>query len=287
MPTRPSDIAFRILAGLALIALTACAPINIGDGLSKAIMNQDDPDTVRDGAPAYLLLVDSFIENTPNDISTLMAGAKLYAIYAGVFVESPERAVRLAAKAQGYGQRALCLKNKRGCGLADLPYDQFMTTLGELRKSDVPALYAFALTWLVRVRAGNGSGGGNWSGMADLPKIEASFERVVTLDESFDNGNPQFYLGVLNSLRPPALGGNPEKGRSYFEQAIAISGGNNLAVKVAYARYYARLLYNQELHDRLLEGVLEAQPRVEGLTLTNVLAQREARALLESSGEYF
>jgi len=283
MLTRHNYSALLVLVGLALLAFAGCASLSIGDGLSRAIMNQDDPDTVREGAPAYLLLVDSFVENDPDDISTLIAGAKLYAVYVGLFVESPERAVRMATKAQSYGQRALCLKNKRACGLADLPYDQFTAALGELRKKDVPALYTFAETWLVRVWAGDG----DWSGLAELPKIEAVLERIVALDQSFENGNPQFYLGVLNSLRPVSLGGNPEKGRSYFEQSIALSGGKNLAVKVAYARSYARLVYNKQLHDRLLNDVLEAQPRIQGLTLTNVLAQREARVLLETADEYF
>jgi hypothetical protein len=282
MPKRLNS-AHLALAGLIMLALAACAPTNIGDNLSRAIMNQDDPETVREGAPSYLLLVDSLIENDPTDIPMLITGTKLNAAYAGLLVQSPKRAVLMATKAQGYGQRALCLGNKQACDIAKLPYDRFTTALEELRKRDVPALHAFALAWLVRVQAG----GGDWCGLAELPKIEAVLERIVTLDQHFGNGSPQLYLGVLNSLRPMSLGGNPEKGRGYFEQAILLSKGENLAAKVAYARSYARLVYNQDLHDRLLNEVLEAQPRIQGLTLINVLAQREARLLLKTSADYF
>ena len=66
------------------------------------------------------------------------------------------------------------------------------------------------------------------------------------------------YLGILNSLRPPALGGNPELARSHFERAIELSGGQDLSIKVEYARRYARLVFDQELHDRLLTEVLNA-----------------------------
>ena len=38
-------------------------------------------------------------------------------------------------------------------------------------------------------------------------------------------------------------------------------------VKVEFARTYARLVYDRELHDRLLEDVLAADPDVPGLTL--------------------
>ena len=35
----------------------------MAENLSAAILNQDDPETVRDGAPAYLLMLDSFIDH--------------------------------------------------------------------------------------------------------------------------------------------------------------------------------------------------------------------------------
>ncbi len=271
------------LVGLLWLVLAGCAMMNVGDGLSRAILNQDDPETVRDGAPAYMLLADSLIRNDPDDVGFLIAGAKLYAVYAGVFVESPDRAVRLASKARSYGERALCRKNSSACDMANLPYNQYMAALKRLRKRDVPALYAYTLTWLVQVQVGNT----DWNSVAELPKIEAALERIVALDEAYENGNPQFFLGVLNSLRPPSLGGDPEKGKRYFEQAIAISNGKALAMKVAYARYYARLVYDQELHDRLLAEVVESDPLAPGLTLANVLAQREAVTLQISGADYF
>ena len=72
-----------------------------------------------------------------------------------------------------------------------------------------------------------------------------------------------------------------------FEKAIELSGGRDLSAKVEFARGYARLVYDRELHDRLLNEVLSAQPRQEGLTLFNTLAQSEARQLLDSADDYF
>ena len=95
------------------------------------------------------------------------------------------------------------------------------------------------------------------------------------------------YLGILVTLRPPALGGEQEKGKQYFENAIKMSSGKNLSTKVEYARGYARPLYDRKLHDRLLNDVVSANPRVLGYTLTNVLAQREAKELLSSADDYF
>ena len=57
--------------------------------------------------------------------------------------------------------------------------------------------------------------------------------------------------------------------------------------KVLFARHYARLMYNRELHDRLLNEVIKAETEVPGLTLINTLAKQEAKELLQSAGEYF
>ena len=95
------------------------------------------------------------------------------------------------------------------------------------------------------------------------------------------------YLGILNTLRPPALGGKPEVGRAYFEQALVLTGGRDLSVKVEYARGYARLMYERELHDRLLNEVLAAEVKQKGFTLANRLAQQQAKDLLASADEHF
>jgi len=94
-------------------------------------------------------------------------------------------------------------------------------------------------------------------------------------------------LGVLNSVRPEAVGGKPELGRSYFEKAVQISGGKNLYAKTLEAEFYARLVFNQELHDKLLNEVLAADPKAPGLTLINTLAQERAKKLLASGKDYF
>ncbi|MEL6215259.1 MAG: TRAP transporter TatT component family protein, partial [Pseudomonadota bacterium] len=73
----------------------------------------------------------------------------------------------------------------------------------------------------------------------------------------------------------------------YFERAIALTEGRDLAIKVEYARGYARLLYEQELHDQLLNEVLASEVEYDGLTLTNTLAVRDAKQLLESGADYF
>lgn len=256
---------------------------NASDNLTTAILNQDDPETVRDGAPAYLLLMDSLVEGSPQDPDILDGAASLYAAYAAVFVEDPERAARLASRSFDYAGRALCQVRSDGCGLAGLSFDEIQRRLGNFRSKDVPALYTFGLTWLVYIRAHSE----DWKAIADLPKVEALLNRLLELDETYERGSAHTFLGILMTLRPPALGGQPEEARRHFERAIELSNGRDLGVKVEYARSYARMLYERELHDRLLTEVLETDPHEPGLTLMNTLAQRDAAELLASANDYF
>ena len=75
--------------------------------------------------------------------------------------------------------------------------------------------------------------------------------------------------------------------KQHFEKAIAISQGKNLMAKVLYAEKYARLIFDQALHDKLLNQVLKTEPRMRNFTLTNMLAQNQAKALLKSGKDYF
>ena len=269
------------LMGCSLIMQPATT--RLGNSVATAILNQNDPETVRQGAPAYLLLVDGFITENPDSITQLLTGAQLYSVYASVFVEDKARAQRMAAKAVDYAQRALALQNP---GLADAyqkPFPEFETTLRNTSPDDVPMLYAMGSTWATWAQLNSS----DWNVLANLPKITLSMQRIVTLQEDYDGGAAHLYLGILASLRPPALGGKPEEAKTHFERAIELSHGHNLMTKVLYARHYARLLYDRPLHDQLLNEVLAANPEAPGLTLMNTLAQQQARELQKSADSYF
>ena len=273
-----------LLIFVALISGCAALVSNkITNDLSQAILNQDDPETVREGAPAYLLLIDGLIEGSPRNADMLKAGAKLYGAYASVFVEDPERAKRLSAKAYSYAHRQLCIKLPTLCQIRQQNYDEFKKSLNGFGLADIPDLYSYATAWAIWIQTRSS----DWVALAELPKVEAMLERIVTLDESFEQGQAHVYLGIIRSALPVSMGGKPEQGRKHFERAIALSQGHNLIAKVEFARHYARLIFNKSLHDQLLQEVIQANPVAPGFTLSNTLAQQRAKLLLESSADYF
>lgn len=278
-----------LLVLLALSPLAGCANFatsatnRLANNLSVAVLNEDDPETVESGMPAYLLLVDSLIEGDPENENLLVSGSKLYGSYASAFVTDPERAKRLTYKARVYSDRALCVHSDRLCKLLERPYGDFAAAINSLKVADVPALYASGAAWAGWIQVNSS----DWNAIADLAKVKAMMARVVELDGTYDHGEAHMYLGVIASLLPPALGGKPEEGRVHFERAIELSAGRDLMDKVEYARCYARVTYDRPLHDRLLHEVLDADAVAPGLTLSNMLAKRQARQLLASADSYF
>jgi hypothetical protein len=281
--SRRADVLLMLTVLLGLAGCVGMATQRLADNLSVAILNQNDPETVKDGAPAYLLLVDGLIEGDPGDEGLLLAGARLYAAYAAVFVEDAERAGRLAERSLDYAGRALAVRGIDAQAWQGVDFAVFEARIQGLGAEALPAVYAYAAAWAVWVRARRD----DWEALAALPRVEALMERVLALDPAYENGQPHLYLGVMRTWLPPAMGGRPEQGRVHFERAIALSAGRNLMAKVEYARRYARLVFDRELHDRLLGEVLAADAEAPGLTLTNVLAKRQARALLADADEYF
>jgi hypothetical protein len=268
-----------------IFLLGGCVSVgDLADSLSNAILNQSDPQTVEAGVPAYLILLDSMIASDPEDAGLLLAGSRLYGAYASAFATGPERGRRLADRAFDYAQRAVCVEVDSLCAAIPKPPAEYAAAMARLDDVDeIPYLYALGAAWAGRIQAN----ADNWQAIAELPKVQASIERVLALDEAHDRGGAHLYMGVLLTLRPAALGGQPEAGRGHFERALELSAAKNLMVKTLYARHYARLEFDRELHDRLLNEVLVAPVEAPGLTLINTLAQAEARKLLASSAEYF
>ena len=120
-----------------------------------------------------------------------------------------------------------------------------------------------------------------------MARVRGLLERVIELDETYEGGGPHLYMGGLETVLPASMGGRPEKGRDHFERALVLSDGEFLMTRVIYAEQYARLVFDKALHDRLLNEVLAADPVVEGMTLTNRIAQERARELLADSDDYF
>jgi len=255
----------------------------MADNITLAIQNQDDVATVRDGAPAYLLMIDGLIEGDPQNEDLLLAGSRLYGSYTSAFVDDEARAQRLASKSLDYARRALCLELDSVCDASAQKLNLFEASLTTTSRGDIKVMFAYAVAWAGWIQINSS----DWNAVADLVKVTALFERCLELDETYDRGAAHLYLGVIKSLLPAALGGKPELARAHFERARSLSEGENLMVNVLMAKHYARTVFDQQLHDQLLIEVQSARAEFSGYTLINTLAKREADQLLAESADFF
>ena len=276
------NMAAGLIPGLFLLLLSGCGLSGFSQNLSDAIMDNPDPATVREALPTFLVTTDALIASDPENVGRLCSGAELYSAFATLFIEEPDRAQRLVERAKSYGARALCADTGT-CAVETMEFDSFVTLLNRIDEDQFPSLYAATISWLSWARQNSD----DWSVVANLPKYQAALAHIVGIDETFRNGSALVYLGMLKSLRPPSLGGKPEEGKMYFERAIELSQGRNVEDKVGLAGSYARMVYDRDLHDRVLKEVLAAPVEAPGLTLQNALAKSEAQLLLESAEDYF
>ncbi len=274
---------------LGALALGGCASLissatsGFTESLGDSILDNPDVEMVRDGAPSFLLLMDGLLAGSPDSVTLLQQSAQLNSAYAAAFVDDPARAQLLQSKSLANAERAVCLSLRDGCDLRTRDYSDYEAWLAARRERDVPMLYQLGSSWAGWIQANSE----DFAAIAELGRVKALMQRLIELDEAYDYGGPHLYMGVFETLLPPALGGRPEIGRMHFERAIELAEGRYFIAQVFFAEQYARLVFDRELHDRLLEEVVNGDPAVPGLTLINTVAQQQAQELLDSADEYF
>lgn len=252
--------------------------------LSDGFMRQTDVELVREGAPAFLLMLDALAEAHPDKPAVLIAAAEAQMAYAMGFLDKAqkERAKSMFLKAKTYGLRALSA-NRNFARARDGSYEDFVHALGHFRKRDANALLATATSWVMWIIASSDSP----AALGDMPKVLAMMERVKELDPRIRQGGVDLFYGIYYTVLPLGGGRDLAKARRHFERSIAVAGPDYLLNRVTFAEYYARYAFDQELFERTLRNVLAAEPAVPEFTLMNAVAQARARALLAQMDDLF
>lgn len=277
------------LIGLFLLSLTACGSLvssakkEFAEDLSATILAHDEPETIKQALPTFLVLVSSMIRGDQENVELLISGSRLYGVYASIFVNETDRKIILSRRSFKYAEQAVCLKLPLACTAKTMSYHEFEQILKEFKKADAAMLFAYGSAWSGMIQANRA----DWNLIAELPKAKAIIARVLELDEAINNGDAHTYMAVMESLLPPAMGGKPELAKKHFERALEISQRKNLMALLMYAEKYARLLFDKELHDSLLRELLSVDVSQSKTLLIDKMAQLKAKELLADSDDYF
>lgn len=260
--------------------LVSSATDDFSARLKQTILAQNDPEIVKDALPAYLLVMEA---STADDNENLLfANANLYTAYLSLLPDDSLRKARLSRKGLDFALRGVCIHSEHWCGIQQKPATDMQSLLAASGAEDIDSLYSLAAAWSAWIQANKN----DWNAVAQLAQVKQIMEKVIALDETHQQGNAHLYLAVMESLIPETLGGKPDAAKQHFQRALELSP-DNLMSKVLFAKHYARMVFNRDLHDNLLKTVLAAQTAAPGLTLINTLAQQQAQQLLDSANDYF
>jgi hypothetical protein len=252
--------------------------------VAKSSSKQSDLRILREGMPAYLMLLDGMIQAWPDNEQLLMAGAQSYSSFASLFVEDQEKEYALVLYGRGkqYALRSLEMRGFRDP--LQRPLDDFKEGLKHLGNKEVPYLFWAATCWVNWIRLNLDS----MEAMSQLPRVEEMMKRVLELDEGFYYGGPHLFMGIWFASRPKIAGGNFKKAQEHFLKALQLGQGKFLMTYVYYANYYARKTMDKGLFTSTLQKVLETPADTSPeLILLNTVAKRKAKELLGHMEEYF
>ena len=245
--------------------------------------NHNDLETIEAALPTYILLADSLIQRHPESVAPYLTGVSLYSSYVGLIPQNnKKRVTRLSDKARDYAFQALCLEEENLCDVSNMPFKKFDAMLRQ-SELDLKLMFTVASAWAGWIQHHKS----DWHAIAQLAKVQVMMEQVIARDDGYKNGQAHMYMGVIESAVPPSAGGDLEKAKKHFDKAVGLSNGENLMAKVLYAKNYARMMFDEELHQKLINEVLEADAKAEGFTLMNMAAKKRARQLAESAKDYF
>ena len=272
-----------LLPLLGLVLLTSsCTSLITSVAIKPAVSNlqkQSDINLVCEGASSYLLMIDSLIESDPKNKELLKIGAQSYSgsVAALKSCDAPrERLKTLSDKAGRYGKSLLSTMLPVG----QVNQELFDAELKKRSAADADSLFWGSYGWLTWIEQQQGSP----AAMADLVIIEKIMNRMLEIDETIEQGGSHLFFGVLYGSKPKMIGGDPERSRYHFDRALDISDRSFLMAQVLCAATYGRMVFDRELHDSLLEEVIDFElDQAPANRLSNQIAKRRAKELLEEN----
>ncbi|MBA3393022.1 MAG: hypothetical protein H0T89_10280 [Deltaproteobacteria bacterium] len=316
----------HVLTSLVLVASASCGPYSFSEGIAlkttpkllkrgqPALQMESDYEMARQAIPGALKTVESFWVNVPDNPQLLSILTEGYCQYGTAFVEDDweaakfkkdiaaidyhnERSTKMFTRCLNYALRMLGGRWQKEIFLETETVTKLVKDTGSGKR--FPMLFAgLALGSLInhnltRIEM-----------LAYLDTVQRIIGRVLEIDGPNPKGCPPapavcqatvahlalpyVALGMLNTARGKAMGGDPDKGRAMFEKALAITDNRFLLARTLMA-FRVGLANNDRkfFHDQLKQ-VLETPPSVwPEQRLANEVAHRKARRYLSQEKELF
>lgn len=216
-------------------------------------------------AKAFLLYGHSFV---------LPESTRLEDVDYSAALAARERAFRLFQRSRA---RAVGVLERRYPGIEARLSMQPKAAAQELGPDDLEATFWAGIAWGSAISAGLDRP----EVVADVDAVRALLFRALAFDESYERGMLHETLIAIEGL-PEAMGGSQERARAHYQRALELSGGHRASVHLSLAKAVAIPNQDRVEFEALVELALAIDPdQSPDDRLSNVLAQREARQLLD------
>jgi len=253
---------------------------------SSVYESDDDPEFVRLAAPSTLKTVEMLLAQAPDHPQLLLTACSGFTEYAYAFLHvegelkgaaDPAGAAELRRRAAAMYRRgrSYCLRGlrERHAAFTEASVRQNAATIvKDTQVEDVPWLYWTGASWGSELLLSDD----RLKRIGELAAVRVLMSRARDLDDRWQSGAIYEALMALDAL-PALVGGSPTALRADFDRAIALSNGHSV---------FAYLTLAQNVSDaaekrRLLEQAVAIDVnQLPGRRMTNLIAQRYARALL-------
>ena len=150
------------------------------------------------------------------------------------------------------------------------------------REDDVPLLFWLMMTWSSSI-----NNTPDLDALVDMPMVRVLAEWIAALDPGYEDAGALVFLGGFDCSFPETLGGNPKRGKQYFEKALALTGRKNHIVLFNYAVYCGVTSQDRAGYVAALREIIEAPDQGNEHRLSNKVARRRAARALSRTDELF
>ncbi|MDH5720467.1 MAG: TRAP transporter TatT component family protein [Spirochaetia bacterium] len=282
-----------LLIGCSLKKMTANMVADSLTGESLAFVSDEDPELIKEALPFGLKTYESLLETTPEHEGLLLSAAMGFTSYAYLLNNEADeidsldykkakhlrkRSSRLFLRGRNYAMRGIELKHKN---FSEDLIKKKKEILAETDKEEAAFLYWAGVSWAGAISADKG----NAKLIADLPVAGALVERVLKLDDTFDEGAAYEFLIAYEAARPQ---GDLKLAREYYEKALNLSGGQRASVYLNLAESVSVKEQNMVEFNKLIDLALavktEEYPKYR---LVNTISQNRAIWLKKNISNLF
>jgi len=149
-------------------------------------------------------------------------------------------------------------------------------------EDDIAPLFWLMMSWTSAINNSPHS-----EDLADMAQLRVIAAWVIARNPGYEDAGALVFLGGFESSMPKAVGGDPAKGKAYFERALELTKRKNQIVQINYAMLYAVNQGDRALFLSLMREIIEAPDQGAPFRMSNKVARRRATRALQRVDELF